>query len=232
MEERSGRVVRPLLHMTREETAAYCRERGLPWVEDPSNASDALCPQPHPARPAPGAARDPPRRRAQHPADARAAALRRGARARPAGGAARAHRRRARAGARVAGPRRRPARGGALRRRHDRAPAGAGGAGRPGAGGLGPRRGRGVRRRGRSGARRAGRGPRLAPRRPHAAGRPRRLEVAAGPVHRPQGPARAAPPRAGRHLRRRDRLDPRRGRRAVHRRPTSAWRGVPRIPAS
>ena len=33
----------------------------------------------------------------------------------------------------------------------------------------------------------------LAPRRPHAAGRPRRHQVAAGPVHRPQGPARTAP---------------------------------------
>ena len=35
------RLVRPLLEVTREETAAYCAERGLPWREDPSNASDA-----------------------------------------------------------------------------------------------------------------------------------------------------------------------------------------------
>ena len=34
---------------------------------------------------------------------------------------------------------------------------------------------------------------RLARRRPHAPGRPRRHEVAPGPLHRPQGPARAAP---------------------------------------
>jgi tRNA(Ile)-lysidine synthase len=38
---RAGAVVRPLLEVTREETAAYCAERGLPWREDPSNASDA-----------------------------------------------------------------------------------------------------------------------------------------------------------------------------------------------
>jgi tRNA(Ile)-lysidine synthase len=36
-----ARLVRPLLEVTREETAAYCTERGLPWREDPSNASDA-----------------------------------------------------------------------------------------------------------------------------------------------------------------------------------------------
>ena len=35
------RLVRPLLEVTREETAAYCAERGLAWREDPSNASDA-----------------------------------------------------------------------------------------------------------------------------------------------------------------------------------------------
>jgi tRNA(Ile)-lysidine synthase len=40
MSERNGRIVRPLLGVTREETAAYCRERGLPWLEDPSNDSD------------------------------------------------------------------------------------------------------------------------------------------------------------------------------------------------
>jgi tRNA(Ile)-lysidine synthase len=34
-------VIRPLLGWTREETAAYCRERGLPWREDPSNETDA-----------------------------------------------------------------------------------------------------------------------------------------------------------------------------------------------
>lgn len=32
-----GEVVRPLLGVTREQTAAYCRERGLRWREDASN---------------------------------------------------------------------------------------------------------------------------------------------------------------------------------------------------
>jgi tRNA(Ile)-lysidine synthase len=34
-----GRLVRPLLVLTREQTAAYCRERGLAWREDASNDS-------------------------------------------------------------------------------------------------------------------------------------------------------------------------------------------------
>ena len=38
---RSARLVRPLLEVTREETAAYCAERGLPWREDPGNDSPA-----------------------------------------------------------------------------------------------------------------------------------------------------------------------------------------------
>jgi tRNA(Ile)-lysidine synthase len=41
MAPRDGRLVRPLLGVTREQTAAYCAERGLPWCEDPTNASDA-----------------------------------------------------------------------------------------------------------------------------------------------------------------------------------------------
>ncbi|MEA2291632.1 MAG: tRNA(Ile)-lysidine synthase [Solirubrobacteraceae bacterium] len=41
MAEREGDLVRPLLRVTREETAAYCAERGLPWCEDASNAGDA-----------------------------------------------------------------------------------------------------------------------------------------------------------------------------------------------
>jgi tRNA(Ile)-lysidine synthase len=41
MPARSGRLVRPLLGVSREETAAYCRARGLTWREDESNASDA-----------------------------------------------------------------------------------------------------------------------------------------------------------------------------------------------
>lgn len=41
MEPRTGFLVRPLLDVTREETAAWCRARGLQWREDASNASDA-----------------------------------------------------------------------------------------------------------------------------------------------------------------------------------------------
>lgn len=40
MEPISGRLVRPLLGVTREETAAWCRERGLTWREDSTNESD------------------------------------------------------------------------------------------------------------------------------------------------------------------------------------------------
>jgi tRNA(Ile)-lysidine synthase len=39
MAPREGRVVRPLLTVTREETARHCIERGLPWREDASNRS-------------------------------------------------------------------------------------------------------------------------------------------------------------------------------------------------
>ncbi|MGN6872435.1 MAG: tRNA lysidine(34) synthetase TilS [Solirubrobacteraceae bacterium] len=38
---REGSLVRPLLRFTREDTAAYCRARGLTWREDASNASAA-----------------------------------------------------------------------------------------------------------------------------------------------------------------------------------------------
>jgi tRNA(Ile)-lysidine synthase len=41
MAARGEGVIRPLLEVTREETRAYCAERGLPWREDPTNASDA-----------------------------------------------------------------------------------------------------------------------------------------------------------------------------------------------
>jgi tRNA(Ile)-lysidine synthase len=41
MRERDGRLVRPLLAVWRAETEAWCEEAGLPWREDPSNASDA-----------------------------------------------------------------------------------------------------------------------------------------------------------------------------------------------
>jgi tRNA(Ile)-lysidine synthase len=40
MKPRDGRLIRPLLGFTREDTAAYCSQRGLPYVDDPSNASD------------------------------------------------------------------------------------------------------------------------------------------------------------------------------------------------
>ncbi len=40
MNPREGSLVRPLLFYTREQTAAHCRERGLPWREDPTNDSD------------------------------------------------------------------------------------------------------------------------------------------------------------------------------------------------
>ncbi len=42
MAPRSGRLVRPLLGVTREETAAFCRARDLPWREDASNLSPAF----------------------------------------------------------------------------------------------------------------------------------------------------------------------------------------------
>jgi tRNA(Ile)-lysidine synthase len=41
MKARDRQIVRPLLRFTREETAAYCRERALEWREDASNADRA-----------------------------------------------------------------------------------------------------------------------------------------------------------------------------------------------
>ncbi len=40
MAAREGRVVRPLLGVTREQTAAHCVERGLRWCDDATNESD------------------------------------------------------------------------------------------------------------------------------------------------------------------------------------------------
>ena len=40
MAPRSGRLVRPLLGVTRAETGAWCRARGLEWRDDTTNASD------------------------------------------------------------------------------------------------------------------------------------------------------------------------------------------------
>ncbi|MDQ2631935.1 MAG: tRNA lysidine(34) synthetase TilS [Actinomycetota bacterium] len=37
MRPRDGHLARPLLATTREETTAYCEERGLPWCDDASN---------------------------------------------------------------------------------------------------------------------------------------------------------------------------------------------------
>jgi tRNA(Ile)-lysidine synthase len=41
MAPRSGQLIRPLLGISREETTAYCAERGLAYRDDPSNATDA-----------------------------------------------------------------------------------------------------------------------------------------------------------------------------------------------
>ena len=41
MAERDGRLVRPLLRVTREETAAHCAARGLSWRDDVSNDDPA-----------------------------------------------------------------------------------------------------------------------------------------------------------------------------------------------
>jgi len=55
MNAREGRLVRPLLGVTRAETAAHCATRGLAHVEDESNAAStrgrirALLPALHPA---------------------------------------------------------------------------------------------------------------------------------------------------------------------------------------
>jgi tRNA(Ile)-lysidine synthase len=55
MQERDGRLIRPLLGVTRAETAAHCAARGLAWREDASNPAStrgrirALLPELHPA---------------------------------------------------------------------------------------------------------------------------------------------------------------------------------------
>jgi tRNA(Ile)-lysidine synthase len=41
MRPRAGRLVRPLLGFTREQTTAYCEERELPWRDDPTNEESA-----------------------------------------------------------------------------------------------------------------------------------------------------------------------------------------------
>ncbi len=42
MRPRSGQLVRPLLTVTREETGAWCRARGLTWRDDVTNASEGF----------------------------------------------------------------------------------------------------------------------------------------------------------------------------------------------
>jgi tRNA(Ile)-lysidine synthase len=41
MRPRDGRLIRPLLQFTREDTGDYCAERGLAWRDDESNESAA-----------------------------------------------------------------------------------------------------------------------------------------------------------------------------------------------
>jgi tRNA(Ile)-lysidine synthase len=41
MKPRDGKLVRPLLPFTREQTTAYCEERDLRWRDDPSNAESS-----------------------------------------------------------------------------------------------------------------------------------------------------------------------------------------------
>ncbi|MEX2107449.1 MAG: tRNA lysidine(34) synthetase TilS [Solirubrobacterales bacterium] len=41
MRPRAGNLVRPLLPFTRQQTTAYCEERGLVWRDDPSNEASA-----------------------------------------------------------------------------------------------------------------------------------------------------------------------------------------------
>jgi tRNA(Ile)-lysidine synthase len=42
MRPREGRLIRPLLGVWRDATEAWCAEHGLPWREDPSNASQTF----------------------------------------------------------------------------------------------------------------------------------------------------------------------------------------------
>jgi tRNA(Ile)-lysidine synthase len=42
MRPRDGKLVRPLLGFSREQTTAYCEERGLEWRDDPSNAEPSF----------------------------------------------------------------------------------------------------------------------------------------------------------------------------------------------
>ena len=167
-----GRLVRPLLAISRERTAAYCRGRGLGWREDRSNEDERFARARVREAARAGAARDPPGGRVERAAHGAAVAR---------GGRAARCARRAGAAGRVVD------RAGAP----GRAPAGARTAGRdrPGRAGGGQVRAAGGRARGRAArARRAGRPSRAAPRRLRGRGDRRRR-------------AEHAPPGAGRELR-------------------------------
>src|SRR5260221_394898 len=56
MRPRDGKLVRPLLGFTREQTTTYCEERRLAWRDDPSNAETAHARNPVRHRPAPALA--------------------------------------------------------------------------------------------------------------------------------------------------------------------------------
>ena len=69
MEPRRGRLVRPLLEVTREDTREWCRSRGLEWREDPTQRGHLLRARACEARGDAAPARAEPRRRAQHRRD-------------------------------------------------------------------------------------------------------------------------------------------------------------------
>ena len=94
MSPREGRLVRPLLGLTREQTAAYCRARGLAWREDASNDDERYARARVRNASAAGARCGAPRGAAERAAH-RAAAARRGGGARRAGRAELAGRARA-----------------------------------------------------------------------------------------------------------------------------------------
>ena len=138
MRSREGSLVRPLLPFTREETAAYCRARGLSWREDESNATGTYARNRVRGDLLPALARDPSGRRTE--------------RARAGRGSARRGRGARRAGLGRVGSRRDPDLAGASARAPGRAAA----AGRPTPGRRGGWR---LRTGGRAAGRRAGGAP-------------------------------------------------------------------------
>ena len=69
-------MIRPLLGVSREQTAEHCRRRGLSWCEDASNHDPLYARARVREGPDPGAEVDPSRRRGQHRPHRRAAARR------------------------------------------------------------------------------------------------------------------------------------------------------------